>query len=72
MCGVDEPMRVRVEILGTDDVADAVGGIVVEQQPAQHRLLGLDRVRRQLQRIDLRIVGHAEAGERANAMHFER
>ena len=52
-------------------VADLIGNFfpcgVVEQQPAQHRLLGLERVRRQLERVDLRIaiergygLGHGE------------
>jgi len=55
---VDDAMRVVVEVFAGDDVADPVGGFVVEQQAPEHRLLGLERVRRQLQRGDLRIVGH--------------
>ena len=55
---VDEPVRFAVEIGVGDHVADAVGGLVVEQQPAQHRLLRLERMRRELQRVELRIVGH--------------
>jgi len=31
----DRPMRLAVEVRGRDDVADAVGRLVVEQEPAQ-------------------------------------
>ena len=55
---VDDAMRIAVKIFGRRNIADAIGGIVVEQKSAQHRLLRLQRVRRQLERIDLRIVGH--------------
>jgi hypothetical protein len=44
---------VAIEILLADDVGDLVEGAVVQQQAAQHRLLGLDRVRRHAKREDL-------------------
>ena len=57
---VDEPVRFAVEVRVGEHVAHLVRGFVIEQQPAQHRLLGLERVRGQLQRIELRIVGHGD------------
>jgi len=48
---------VAVEIGLVDDVADAIPRRVAEQQPAENRLLGLDRVRRQAQRFDLGVAG---------------
>ena len=47
---VDDAVRVAVEVVLGQHVADAVGRLVVEQQAAQDRLLRLERVRRQLQR----------------------
>ena len=41
-----------------DDVGDLVDRLVVEQHAAQNRLLSLDRMRRQFQGIELRIVRH--------------
>ena len=64
---IDQPVRLAVEIGLAERIADAVGSFVVEQQAAQHRLLRLDRVRRQLQRFDFAIVGHRcgkNAGDR--------
>ena len=58
---VYEAMGFAVEVVRRDDIADFVRGVVVEQQAAQHRLLRLDGVRRQLQGIDLQIVGHSES-----------
>src|SRR5205823_936271 len=55
---IDEAMRLAVEIFLVDEIADAIGGLVVEKQAAQDRLLRLDGVRWPLERIDLRIVGH--------------
>ncbi len=55
---VDEPMRVAVEIGVGDDVADLVRRLVVEQETAQHRLLRLERMGRELQTVELEIVGH--------------
>ena len=54
----DVAVRLAVEVGVRDDVADPVDRVVVEQQSAQHRLLRLQRMRRQLQRVELRIVGH--------------
>ena len=53
----DAAVVVAVEILRRDQVGDAVESLVVEQQPAQQRLLGLDRMRRDLQRQQLRVLG---------------
>ena len=53
-------MRVAVEIVGAEDVGDPIRRAVVEQQAAEHRLLGLDRMGRNLERFELAIVGHAE------------
>ena len=57
----DAAVVVAVEILGRDQVGDLVEGLVVEQQAAQQRLLGLDRMRRHLQREQLGI-GRARCG----------
>jgi len=46
---------VAVEIVGADDVGDAVEGVVVEEQRPKQRLLRLYRVRRNLEREQLRI-----------------
>src|SRR5689334_22515971 len=51
-------MRFAVEIRSAYGVADTVCGLVVEHEPAEHRLLRLQRVRRQLEGIDLGIVRH--------------
>ena len=61
--GVDQPRDVPVneavigpvEVLLLDLVGDAFPGAVVEQQPAQHRLFGFERVRRQPDGVDRRI-----------------
>ena len=46
-----------VKIRFGDHIADAIPGHVVEQQPAQHRLLRLDRMRRRARGFELRILG---------------
>ncbi len=55
---VDDPVGVAVEIRVRYRVADAVDRLVVEQEPAQHRLLRLERMRRELQGFELQVVGH--------------
>ena len=57
---VHDAMRIAVEVVRVDDVADLVRGVVVEHQPAEHRLLRLERMRRKLQLIEREIVGHVE------------
>ena len=42
---IQQPVRFGVEVVRREHVADLVGRLVVEQQPAEHRLLGLDRMR---------------------------
>jgi hypothetical protein len=54
---VDQTMVVAVEIRLDDQVGNLVPRAVFQQQPAQQRLLRLHRVRRQLDRLHLR-VGH--------------
>jgi len=39
------PVLVAIEIAVRDQIADPVPGLIVEQQAAEHRLLGLDGVR---------------------------
>ncbi len=56
----DAPVIVAVEIVDGDRIADAIPRAVVEEQPAEHRLLGLDRVRRDLQADEL-TVGRSRA-----------
>jgi len=41
------------------DVGDPVGRTILQQQPAQHRLLRFQRMGRDLQRLELGIVRHA-------------
>ena len=68
------PVIVAVEIVDRDQIRDLLPGLVVQQQPAKQRLLGLDRVRRYAQRKQLRVsrfdieccdLGCARHGERA-------
>ncbi len=47
----DQPMIGAVEVLDVDDVRDLVPGALVQHQPAEQRLLGLDRVRRQAELV---------------------
>jgi len=47
---------VAVEIVGADEVGDAVESVVVEEQRAEQRLLRLYRVRWNLEREQLRIA----------------
>src|SRR3972149_3761377 len=50
----DAAVVVPVEVPGRDQVGDAVECLVVEEQPAEERLLRLDRVRAYLDRQVLR------------------
>jgi hypothetical protein len=54
----DQPVLVAVEVAVGQQVGRPVPGQVVEQQAAQHALLGLDRVRRHAQAGHL-VVLHA-------------
>ena len=47
----NQPVIVAVEIIGDDAVGDLVPGRGVDHQPAEHRLLRLDRMRRQAQAV---------------------
>ena len=42
-------MVVAVKVFARDEVGDAIERLVVDQQRAEERLLGLDRVRRKLE-----------------------
>ncbi len=44
-------MVIAVEVRGGDDVRDAVPGVVVDQNAAQHCLFGIDRMRRDAKRL---------------------
>ena len=44
---VDLAMDRLVEVLGREEVGDAIEGLVVDEDGAEQRLLGLDVVRRQ-------------------------
>jgi len=48
-----QAMAFAVEVVGCEHIADLVGRGVVEQQSAEHRLLGFHGVRRDLQCVDL-------------------
>ncbi len=52
-----QAMLVAIEIVGHQPVGDIVPGLIVEHQATQHRLLGLHRVRRNLQRRGFTIDG---------------
>ena len=52
----DAAVVVAIEVLRADHVGDAVEGLVVEEQAAEQRLLRLHRMRRDLQRQELRIA----------------
>ena len=49
----DDAVIVAVKVFSADEVGDTVPGCVVQQQAAQHRLLGLDGVGRHTERIEL-------------------
>ena len=53
----DEPVIGPVEIVLAEQVGDLVPRGVVEEQPAQHGLLGLERLRRDPRRLDLAVLG---------------
>ena len=53
---VDQLVLVAVEVAVGQQVADAVPGAVVEQQAAEHALLGLDGMRRDAQLRDLAVA----------------
>jgi hypothetical protein len=53
----DQPVVVAVEIVLVDEIGDAIPGGIVQQQPPEHRLFGLDGVRRHLEGIELGIGG---------------
>ena len=53
---VDQPMLVAVEVAVGQQVAGAVPRAVVEQQTAEHALLGFDRVRRNAQSSDFVVL----------------
>jgi hypothetical protein len=42
---IDDAMRVAIEVIGAGDVADPIGGFVVEQEPAKDRLFSFERMR---------------------------
>ena len=60
----DEPVVFAVEILGTDNIADLIPSGLVEHQPAEQRLLGFDRVGRNLEAAFL--VHAAALSQRSN------
>ena len=64
MARVDQPVLVAVEVGVGEQVADAVPGAVVEQQAAEHALLGLDRMRRDAQLRDLVVARRTSDGSR--------
>ena len=51
----DAPVVVAVEVVGRDDVGDAIERLVVDEKRAEQRLLRLHRMRRKLEREKLRI-----------------
>jgi hypothetical protein len=59
----DDSVVVTVEVALREEVGDAVPCRIVEQQAAQHRLLGFDRMRRDFQRLELGIFGRCVHGE---------
>jgi len=61
-------VRFAVEVAVGEHVADLVDGIVVEKKTAKHRLLRFERMRRELQAVDLRIVWHRRGDSRLLAV----
>jgi hypothetical protein len=59
--GVDQPVFVAIEVAVGEQVAGAVPGQVVEQQAAEHALLGFHRMGRHAQARDL-LVARRGAG----------
>jgi len=54
---VDRAVIAPIEVIRGDALCDMHERIVVEHQAAEHSLLGLDRMRRYLQRLGGRIEG---------------
>ncbi len=61
---VDQTVLVAVEVVVGEHVADTVPRAVVEQQAAEHALLGLDRVRRDAQARDFVVTTSIASGLR--------
>lgn len=55
--GKDQAMRAAEEVVGDHALRHVVPALVIQHQTAQHRLLGLQRVRRHLQPFHLTISG---------------
>jgi hypothetical protein len=51
----EAPVVVAVEVLAGDEVGHPVERLVIEEQRPEQRLLGLDRMRRDFQRQELRV-----------------
>ena len=52
----DHPVIGAVKVLLRDEIGDPVPGRVIEQQPSQHRLLGLDRLGRDPRGLELGVL----------------
>ena len=60
---VDEPVRVAVEVVGRERLGDRRDGVGVDEHGAEHRLLGLEVVRREMGRCGLEALdGHVVSG----------
>ncbi len=55
-CVVDETMLIAIEVVGHQPLGDRIPGAVVQHQAAKHRLLGLQRIGRHLERCRLAIL----------------
>ena len=53
----NQPVIVAVKVFVDDHIADAVPGRIVQQQAAQHRLFGLQRMRRHAQLLVFGVGG---------------
>jgi hypothetical protein len=70
--GVDQLVLVAVEVAVGQQVGGPVPGQVVQQQAAQHALLGLDRVRRHAQAGHLVVARRAAESRGSNSMDMAR
>ena len=67
----DATVRLPVEVLLGQDVAGALEGLVVEQDPAEHGLLGLDALRRDPETSD-NVLAHVRTSFREHARPGQR
>ena len=65
---VDQPVALVVEVLRLQQIRYLVDSVVVDDQRAEHRLLGFDRMRRGAERLYVGIESHSTDSIGAGAL----